>query len=120
MKKVVCIMKYLLAALLCLYSVNAWAAPFVVCDPYPTTVTQPDGFTVILDNGASVDSPAQTVTGGKRLHHDISGVSSGSHTMRIKAYKNDAVWGRLESDEAVFTFVRPASPGKPAGIGLEP
>lgn len=99
---------------------SAWAAPFVTSDPYPSTVTQPDGFMVSLDGATAVASPAQAVTGGVRLHHDVAGVSSGSHTVRIKAYKQDAVWGRLESDEAVFTFVRPASPGRPAGIGLEP
>ena len=113
-------MKYALAVLMVLFSFNAWAAPFVVSDPYPTTVTQPDGFMVAVDGATAVASPAQAVTGGVRLHHDVAGVSSGSHTVRIKAYKQDAVWGRLESDEAVFTFVRPASPGRPAGIGLEP
>lgn len=94
------------------------AAPFVVCDLYPTTATQPDGFTVVVDNGASVDSTAQAVTGGVRLYYDVGGVSVGSHTMRVKAYKVDAVWGRLESEEAVFTFVKPAVPARPTGIGL--
>jgi len=71
-----------------------------------------------FEGGAQINSPAQAVTGGVRLHYDVSGVSTGSHTVRIRAYKNDAVWGRLESDEAVFTFVRPASPAAPANIGL--
>jgi len=111
-------MKYLVAILMVLVPALAFGAPFVTSDPYPTTVTQPDGFVLTVDGGSQITSPAQAVTGGVRLHHDVSGVSTGSHTMRIKAYKNDAVWGRLESDEAVFTFVRPASPAAPANIGL--
>ena len=94
------------------------AGPYAVCDPYPSTVTQPDGFTLSVDGGALVDSTAQAVTGGVRLHYDVGGVSAGSHTIRVKAYKVDAVWGRLESTEVVFTFVRPASPSAPANIGL--
>ena len=96
----------------------AWASPFVVCDPYPAASLQPDGFAVSVDGGAVVESPAQAVTGGVRLYYDVSTVNSGTHTMRVKAYKLDAVWGRLESTEAVFTFSRPASPSAPAGIGL--
>ena len=96
----------------------AWPAPYVVCDPYPASGVQPDGFAVSVDGGAVVESPAQAVTGGVRLYYDVSTVNSGTHTMRVKAYKLDAVWGRLESTEAVFTFSRPASPSAPAGIGL--
>lgn len=111
-------MKCFAAILLVLVPALAFGAPFVTSDPYPPTVTQPDGFMVTMDGGTAVASPAQSVTGGVRLHYDVSGVSSGSHTVRLKAYRNDSVWGRLESDEAVFTFVRPASPGAPANIGL--
>ena len=96
----------------------SWASPFVVSDPYPAAGIQPDGFAVSVDGGAVVESPAQAVTGGVRLYYDVSAMSSGTHTLRVKAYKNDAAWGRLESTEAVFTFSRPASPSAPAGIGL--
>lgn len=94
------------------------ASPFVVSDPYPTTVTQPDGFVITVDSGAAVDSTAQAITGGVRLYFDVGSVTAGTHTMTIKAYKVDAVWGRLESAPANFTFTRPASPGIPAGVTL--
>jgi len=113
-------MKKYFAVLFCALALPglAVAAPFVVSDPYPAASLQPDGFAVAVDGGAVVESPAQAVTGGVRLYYDVSAVSAGTHTLRVKAYKNDAVWGRLESTEAVFTFSRPASPSAPAGIGL--
>jgi len=113
-------MKKYFAVLFCALALPglAVAAPFVVSDPYPASGVQPDGFAVSVDGGAVVESPAQAVTGGVRLYYDVSAVSAGTHTLRVKAYKNDAVWGRLESTEAVFTFSRPASPSAPAGIGL--
>jgi hypothetical protein len=40
--------------------------------------------------------------------------------MRVKAYKDNAVWGRQESVEAVFTFTRPAAPAVPGGLQLAP
>lgn len=113
MKKVIA---FLFLAIL--VPVSAWPSPFVASDPYPASGVQPDGFAVSVDGGAVVESPAQAVTGGVRLYYDVSTVNSGTHTMRVKAYKLDAVWGRLESTEAVFTFSRPASPSAPAGIGL--
>ena len=110
-------MKYLVAILMVLVPALAFGAPFVTSDA-DTSSYRPDGYVLTIDGGSQITSPAQAVTGGVRLHYDVSGVSTGSHTVRIKAYKNDAVWGRLESEEAVFTFVRPAAPATPAGIGL--
>lgn len=97
----------------------AWASPFLICDPYPSTVTQPEGFSITMDGSAAVNSPAQSVTGGVRMHYDLAGISTGNHTVRIKAYKNDPVWGRLESPEAVFTFPKPGNPTSPTGISIE-
>jgi hypothetical protein len=113
-------MSYFLSILLVLFSVSVCsAAPFVVSDAYPTNVTQPDGFTVVMDGGAAQDSTAQAVTGGVRLHFDVGSVSTGTHTMSIKAYKVDANWGRLESAPANFTFTKPATPTVPSGVTLE-
>lgn len=113
MKKLLCLIAFFL------WAGTAMAAPFVVSDAYPVGATQPDGFTVSLDNGPVVESPADPVTASSaRFKFDVGGVAEGSHTLRVKAFKNDAVWGRLESTEAVFTFTRPASPISPSGLKL--
>lgn len=114
-------MRYLLAVLFCLAAVSAQASPFVVSDPYASDAVQPDGFLVSLDNGPVVESPADPVTASTvRFKFDVGGVTAGSHTIRVKAFKNDAAWGRLESSEAVFTFSRPAAPSVPGGLKLAP
>ena len=114
-------MKTLLTIFLCLFAANVYAAPFVVSDAYPDAATQPDGFTVSMDGGPVVESPADFVTASTvRFRFDVGAVTSGNHTMRVKAFKNDAVWGRLESTEAVFTFTRPAAPAAPGGLKLAP
>lgn len=114
-------MRYFLAIALCLFAANVYAAPFVVSDAYPAASTQPDGFTVSMDGGPVVESPADPVTASTvRFKFDVGSVTSGSHTIRVKAYKNDAAWGRLESAEAVFTFTRPAAPAAPNGLQLAP
>lgn len=97
----------------------AWASPFVVSDLYPAAGIQPDGFTISVDGGAVVESPAQAVTGGVRLHFDVGGLPGGSHTITVRAFKNYAEpWTRKESDPVNFTFTVPVSPSAPAGIGL--
>jgi len=114
---------FLIALLLAFFAFNleVKAAPFVVSDPYPAASTQPDGFTCTVNAGPVVDSPADAVTPTtNRLKLDVADVPSGSNTLKCKAYKNDPVWGRLESAEAVFTFTRPASPSGPSGFKLLP
>lgn len=114
-------MRYFLAIAICLFAANVYAAPFVVSDAYPAASTQPDGFVVSMDGGPVVESPADFVTASTvRFRFDVGSVTSGSHTLRVKAFKNDAVWGRLESTEAVFTFQKPATPGGATGLRLSP
>lgn len=97
-----------------------YAAPFAVCDPYPATGIQPDEFEVVVDGGAIVISLPETVTGGKRLHYDVSGVSVGPHTMNVKACKTDVAWGRLCSTATPLAFTRPSAPVAPVSLGLVP
>ncbi len=114
-------MRTSLALFLCLCAATAWASPFVVSDPYPADAVQPDGFAVSLDNGPVVESPADLVTASTvRFKFDVGGVTSGSHTIKVKAFVYDATWGRVESAEAVFTFTRPAAPNAPGGLKLAP
>ena len=115
MKKVLCLIAFFLL------SGTAMAAPFVVSDPYAATATQPDGFVVSMDGGPVVESPADPVTASTvRFKFDVGSVTSGNHTMRVKAYKDNAVWGRQESVEAVFPFAVPAAPAVPGGLQLAP
>ena len=113
---------FLLALLLAFFAFNFEAkAVSVESDPYPADAVQPDGFAVSLDGGPVVEAPADPVTSSTvRFKFDVGAVESGSHTLRVKAYKQDAVWGRLESTEAVFTFARPAAPAVPGGLQLAP
>jgi hypothetical protein len=118
-KKILFLVVFVLAFLA--FNLEVQAAPFVVSDAYPTAATQPDGFAVSLDGGPVVEAPADPVTSSTvRFKFDVGAVESGSHTLRVKAYKQDAVWGRLESTEAVFTFARPAAPAVPGGLQLAP
>jgi hypothetical protein len=118
-KKILFLVVFVLAFLA--FNLEVQAAPFVVSDAYPTAATQPDGFAVSVDNGAVVESPADPVTSSTvRFKFDVGAVTSGNHTLKVKAYKNDAVWGRLESAEAVFTFARPAAPSGATGLKLSP
>jgi hypothetical protein len=113
-------MKKIIVLLVMLVPSVVFASPFVVSDPYASTVVQPTEFVVRVDGGADVVSPVETVTGGVRLQYDVGGVSAGSHTITVKAVRIDPIWGRLESTTVNFTFVRPAAPTAPASIGLEP
>lgn len=98
------------------FNLEIHAAPFVVSDAYPVGSTQPDGFLVSVDGAAVVESAAVA----SALRFDIGGVSSGEHTLTIRAYKDDSAWGRLESTPVNFTFTRPAAPVGPSGIRLAP
>ena len=94
--------------------------PFLVCTTYATGPNQPTEFEVYLDGAATpIISPAQTVTGGVRLHHDVGTISTGNHSVTVKAARADALWGRLTSAaSSPFAFTKPSAPDVPSGIGL--
>ncbi len=109
MKKLLCLIAFFL------FTGTAMAAPFVVSDPY-TSGTIPDGFLVSVDGAAVVESAAVAAA----LRYDIGSVSSGEHTLTIRAYKDTTEWGRMQSAPVNFTFTRPAAPVGPSGIRLAP
>ena len=109
-------MKYLfiIVAIILMASIS-WAAPFVVCDPYPTTVIQPTFFNVIMDGGAPIQSLPEVVTGNAvRLHYDLAALSTGAHTMTVAACNE---WGC--SSTVPFPFTK-AVPTVPSGTKLSP
>lgn len=60
--------------------------PFLVSDPYPTSVTQPVKFVVTIDGGAPVDSaPLVGPNGEKSLHFDVGAINPGTHHITVKA-----------------------------------
>ncbi len=93
------------------------ASPYLV-SALDNTVNKPTHYSVIMDGTPEVLSPAQTVTGGVRLHYDLNGISTGTHNVSIKAVIVDAIWGRLESTAIPFSFTKPASPAQSGSIVL--
>lgn len=99
---------------------TAMAAPFLVCDPYPTTVTQPTHFNVTIVPLAPFDVPAtRNPDNSVYLHYDLASITVGPHTASAKAVIIDPLWGRTESASSVpFVFSRPGSAGIPTGIAI--
>jgi len=103
MKKLILIVLAIL-----LSSTAVMAAPFLVCDPYPTTVSQPTYFSIVPDGGAAITSIPEVVTGGAvRIHHDLVGVTTGLHNWTVAACNE---WGCSTSVPFVFTKVVPSGP----------
>jgi hypothetical protein len=92
-----------------------WSAPFLVCDPYPKTGTQPDSFTVVPDGGTPVSVPVTTNTDGSvSLHMDLAGISTGNHNYTVTAHS--AMWG--DSAPVPFAFQK-SVPSSPTGIQIK-
>ncbi len=102
----------LLALLLVLVS-TAGATPFLVCDPYPSTVVQPTYFLLVFDGGTPIQSPVEAVTGGVRLHYDVGALTKTNHTSTVAACNTGGC-----STVVPFSFTL-AVPASPVGIKLE-
>jgi hypothetical protein len=102
--------------LLALLPVSGYSAPFLVCDPYPNTVTQPTEFVVTFSSGVTnpIVTPAVDIPGGKAMRLDLGPLNlSGAKVVTAKARNS---WGEsAASSPFSFTAGVPASPG---GIGL--
>jgi len=114
-------MRTLLIALCILIPTTLWAAPFIVCDPYPETVIQPNEFEVVMDGQSPVYSPPEVMSNGTsvRLKYDVGGVSVGQHSVAVKACVNDSTWGRLCSIATPFSFEKPQPVVSPVNLKLE-
>lgn len=93
------------------------AAPFLVCDPYPSTAQQPTEFVVTVSGVATpVVTPAVDVTGGKGLRLDLASLNlSGPRNVTARARN---VWGE-SVESAPLNFVA-GPPNAPIGFGLLP
>ncbi len=95
-------------ALFCVAYGLGWAGPFLVCDPYMAA----DGiikFQVMIDAAAPVDSTPVA----NALKFDLSGVTTGVHTVKVKACN---LWG-CSSDSLPFSFTK-SIPGVPTTISI--
>jgi hypothetical protein len=111
--------RLLLILAMVLLPMVALASPFLTCDPYPTTVTQPTEFGIIMDT-ASVDTyvPATTNTdGSKGLNYDLANLAIGAHNVKVRACVPDTSTtpaGRSCSDYTPFSFsITPKAPSAP-------
>ena len=93
----------------------AQAAPFLVCDPYPASSTQPTSFTVTISGVTNpIPTPAVAVTGGVAMHLDLGPYNlTGARTLTVVA---NNLWGSsVASSPLAFTA---GTPGVPSGLGL--
>ena len=88
---------------------QAFAAPFLICDPQ-TNVTH---YIITIDGNTSEVLAFDLGDGTVMLRYDLAGISSGTHNVEVKA-KN--VWG--ESTPVPFDFVK-ALPAVVEGIRIE-
>jgi hypothetical protein len=81
--------KFLLLGLL---PFSVQAAPFLTCDPYPSTGLQPSEFVVTVSGvTAPIVTPAVAVTGGVAMRLDLGPLNlSGAKTVTAKARN---AWG---------------------------
>jgi len=93
---------------------TATAAPFLLCDPYPSSGPQPVEFLVTVGTAPPVVVPATRQTDGSViLKWDIAGIGTGAKTVTAKARN---AWGESAAS-APFSFTA-GTPAAPGGIGL--
>jgi predicted phage tail protein len=112
-------MKRLLVALviaLSLLGSSAYAAVFLVCNPYPSDVTVTK-FEVEMDGVAEAGGLEVMSTGETRLKHDITNIPKGKHVVRVRAantWDNQDNWSDWSTP---FLFSNEA-PSVPSGLSL--
>lgn len=86
--------------------------PFLVCNSYPTTVSQPTYFMVTMDGGTAVNSPALVNTDNSvQLHYDVTSLAVGNHSVTVTACN---IWG-CSAATSPFVFTK-SVPTTPTGI----
>jgi len=94
---------------------SAHAAPFLVCDPYPSTAPQPDSFSCVLDSGAAISIPAtKNPDSSVQLHYDLKTLATGAHTAQCAAVSS--LWGSSPQSGKLSFFA--GIPAAPANLGL--
>ncbi len=61
------------------------SGPFLVCKSYPLGSNQPTSFLVSVDDGDQFSVPITYNNNMIKIHWDISGLSNGTHALKIQA-----------------------------------
>ena len=97
------------------FSSMAFADHWIACN-----TQEADGFLYSLDGSAWVETFYQEIqaTDGNTyaVIANIESVAAGPHDIEVKAFIDDAIWGRLESSIVPFDFVKPDAGGGTYGI----
>ena len=110
-------MKKISFILLFMLSFSAYSGPFIVCDaPTDAGVT---GTSSSIDTQSFIDNDLVTGKCKIDLQPGTSTLSNGLHTIKVKFYKDDAIWWRVESSATNFTFTKPGVIAAPGGLGLQ-
>ena len=107
MKKEFCLWTFIIVALFTLPQEGA-AAPFLVCDPYPASVEQPDSFEITVVPLAPFLVPAVSFGDGSvGIRYDLAtlaNLGAGTHTATAVAIKDG--W-RSAASQPTSPFVKP-------------
>ena len=113
-------MKWFIALIVLLIPSLVFGAPFLVSN-VDTTTNPPTYYKIKIDSSPIVTSPAQTVTGGVRVHHDVAGLNLlVIHRFEVDAcVVNDVGVEVCSTPPAVFTYVAPVAPTAPQNVKFE-
>ena len=109
--------KLLITLFLLLFATPAFADPWIVCDPQ----NDAHGYSWSLNGSPWKDTPYETFTKNGVTYAvvaDLSGIVSGNYEIKVKAYRVEELYGRLESAEVPFAFSKP-SVGPSQNLGLK-
>lgn len=107
-------MKRLLILAIILMASTVQASPWLVCDPQEGI----DGYVWSLDGGEWTETSYDLYDATCAKVRDLADIQAGSHNIQVKAFRNDPIWGRLESDAVPFDFAKP-SLGVSTNMGLK-
>jgi hypothetical protein len=105
--------KILFVLAMVLMASQAWANPFIVCDPQ-TGVTH-----YKVTGAAWVVSPVTAQADGS-IRMDIVSAPVGTSNLNFSACINDPVWGEQCSVTSPFSFTKPGTPATSTGVKLVP
>jgi hypothetical protein len=105
-------MKKIIVLCITFLCANAWATPFLVCDPPPATdpctVTE---YRITWSDGTMNPTPAP-------LAFDVGHVAPGQHAIEVVAVCGNDVWPETVSEPSPFVFRRPGAPSQSTGLNL--
>ena len=112
MRKMLWLIPVVWAAVL-LLTWEAWANPFIVCDPQA-------GVTSYKVTGAAWVPPTVVAQADGSIKMDIAIAPVGTSNLTFRACIIDPIWGEQCSVTAPFSFTRPGIPTIPGGVKLAP